>query len=72
MEQERVEFLHRKSLLLGEWFRKAHERFGPDSPVTRSYLDAYRAVRRQLPGELDADGHSTRYGAREAYEVTQD
>ena len=73
MPKSREQVLHETSVILGKLFRDAYERCGRDHPLTQELLERYRNTRRQLPGSgNDGANHSTRYGAYEAYQSTQE
>jgi hypothetical protein len=73
MTKSREEFLHRKSLILGKMFREAYERCGKDHQITKDLLERYCNTRRELPGEgNDGQRQSTRLGAYEAFQSTQE
>ena len=71
MSRRSEEFLHKKSLVLGRMFRAVYFSHGMENRVTQMLLGCYRSARREMPGGIDDSGHSTRYGAYEAYEATQ-
>lgn len=72
LTKDRELFLHRKSLILGRLFKNAYDNCGKEHPLTLELLERYKQARRELPGLGSFKGeHSTRYGAYDAYLVTQ-
>jgi hypothetical protein len=69
----KTKVIHLYSLSIGVAFRVSYWAFGGDNEVTQYLLDKYRRTRRKIPGQTRGpDGHSTRYGAYDAYCSTQD
>lgn len=65
--------IHAWSLVLGGLFRSSYRVLGSSHYVTTKSLEAYRSTRRKLPGQTKGpNGRSTRFGASEAHETTQD
>jgi hypothetical protein len=65
--------IHLYSLVLGFLFKKLYWLTGENSVTTTFFLNRYINSRRLLPGGYDPKlGRSTRLGAFEAYQSTQD
>ena len=66
-----VKKIHEASCKVGTAFNSAYKLLGKDHSVTVKLLEAYRELRRKIPGGKNELGYSTRYGATEAHNTTQ-
>ena len=69
----RVKYHHLKSLIYGALFKSFYWGLGSSHWLTEFFLGRYRNTRRKIPGGHDfKTGYSTRYGASEAHQTTQE